>query len=76
MAQVLTTIHHEIIRVLRENSASYVNPVTSDIIGNALNVTPSYIREQMTPLQKMDMVGVRRGPGGGYFLAGKQALKL
>jgi len=72
MAQALMTIHHEIIRVLQENQATYVNPVTSEMIGDALNITPSYIREQILMLQKMNLVGVRRGPGGGYFIVSQR----
>lgn len=61
-------LHREIMRLLRQEHASYANPVDSDRIGKMLNVTPSYVRSQITGLVKRQWVGVRRGNGGGYYL--------
>lgn len=67
----LTVIQKEIIKVLDNKSASYALPVTSEELGGTLNVTPSYIREQAKALERIGILSVRRGPGGGYFLNAK-----
>ncbi|WP_418791016.1 Rrf2 family transcriptional regulator [Phosphitispora sp. TUW77] len=64
----LTYIQQEIMGILRRADASYANPVSSAQISKALNVTPSYVREQGKFLCDGGLVQVRRGPGGGYFL--------
>lgn len=64
----ISPLQREILYLLRENDASYANPVTSEELGSMLKVTPSYIRYQIQALVKMDMVGVRKGRGGGYYL--------
>ena len=63
----LTTIQKEILRLLRKKGASYADPVSSEKMGEKLNVTPSYVREQAKQLEKKGVIAVRRGPGGGYF---------
>lgn len=67
MEDGLTTIQKEILKVLQAKSASYASPVNSHELGQRLNVTPSYVREQAKIMEKKGMVAVRRGPGGGYF---------
>ncbi|HHV94527.1 MAG TPA: AsnC family transcriptional regulator [Firmicutes bacterium] len=64
----LTPLHKEILRVLIEKDSSYARPVRSQEIGEALNVSPSYVREMTTLLQDRDLVRVRRGRGGGYYI--------
>ncbi|NLJ23933.1 MAG: AsnC family transcriptional regulator [Firmicutes bacterium] len=64
----LTPIHEEILRILEEKESSYAFPVRSKEIGDALNVSPSYVREMTALLQGMHLVRVRRGRGGGYYL--------
>lgn len=71
MLDTLNVLQKEILRVLLERGTSYANPVNSQEIGKLLNVTPSYIREQMKILQSMTLVEVRNGPGGGYFIQQK-----
>lgn len=63
-----TVIQKEIIKVLSIKGASYALPVTSGELGETLNVTPSYIREQAKVLERRGVLAVRRGPGGGYFI--------
>lgn len=64
----MSPIHEEILKVLRAKGATYAFPICSDVLGEALNLNPSYVREQVRLLQKLQLVGVRRGRGGGYFL--------
>jgi DNA-binding IscR family transcriptional regulator len=64
----LTPIHEEILRILKQKDSSYACPVRSQEIGDALNVSPSYVREMTALLQGLDLVRVRRGRGGGYYL--------
>lgn len=68
MINSLNILQREILRMLQEKETSYANPITSQEIGQFLKVTPSYIREQMKILQKMTLVEVRNGRGGGYFI--------
>ncbi len=60
-------IQREIIRLLQNKGATYAHPLKSKEMGEKLNVTPSYIREQAKLLEKKGVIAVRRGPGGGYF---------
>ena len=64
----LTPIHEEILRILKQKDSSYACPVRSQEIGDALNVSPSYVREMTALLQGLDLVRVRRGRGGGDYL--------
>ncbi len=67
----ISLIQKEIIRLLQKKGATYAHPLKSKEMGEKLNVTPSYIREQAKILEKKGVIAVRRGPGGGYFfLAG------
>ena len=64
----LLPIHEEILRILCLRQASYAAPIPSAELAVALNVAPSYVRQQVALLRAMKMVGVRRGRGGGYYL--------
>src|SRR5690606_18595264 len=70
VAARLKEIHLQILRVLDERDSSYAQPVSSAEIGRELNVTPSYVREQVATLQGLGLVSARRGPGGGYYIDG------
>ncbi len=61
-------VHEEIIKVLKDRGATYASPLSSETLGEMLNLSPSYVREQVRLLLDMNLVGVRRGRGGGYFL--------
>lgn len=61
-------IHEEIYHLLISHRATYARPLNSNEIGHALNVTPSYVREQAGLLIRLNMVAVRRGRGGGYYV--------
>jgi predicted transcriptional regulator len=65
---VLAVVHEEILRTLSEARASYAHPINSTEVARALNLTPSYVREQVQVLRSLALVDVRRGRGGGYFL--------
>lgn len=64
---VRTAIQESILQLLQERRSSYAHPVNSQTISEALNITPSYVREQMGDLQKQQLAAVRRGPKGGYY---------
>ena len=68
VAGQLQPIHEEILRILALRQASYAAPIPSVELAVALNVAPSYIRQQVALLRAMKVVGVRRGRGGGYYL--------
>ncbi|MCL6450618.1 MAG: Rrf2 family transcriptional regulator [Acetobacteraceae bacterium] len=72
----LNGIHEEIVKVLSCRAASYARPSSSDEIGRALNVSPSYVRGCIRPLVELRVVGVRRGRGGGYYLKRVRDLAL
>lgn len=57
-----------IMELLKEKKTSYASPMSSDEIGLSLNVTPSYIRKKVNILKENGLIGVRKGPGGGYFI--------
>ena len=65
----LMQIHHEIIGRLMKEKATFVKPLSSQVLGQMLNVTPSYVRERMQLLISLNLVGVRHGRGGGYYIA-------
>ncbi|MDA8212012.1 MAG: Rrf2 family transcriptional regulator [Clostridia bacterium] len=69
MNQPQSYIQKEILRLLQEHKASYAHPMNSAELSRQLNVTPSYIREQAKQLFSLGLLDVRRGPGGGYFIA-------
>ncbi len=62
-------IHEEILRVLKEKCATYALPITSQEIGKEINVSPPYVRDKTRDLNRIGLVNVRRGPGGGYYLS-------
>ena len=64
----MNTLHQEIILLLDKKATSYAWPMNSQEIGETLQVTPSYVRSQLSQLVKKGRVGVRRGNGGGYYL--------
>ena len=66
----LTTLQGEIIKVLKETGATYRAPLSSYALAERLNITASYIRQNIIKLKKIKYVGVRRGSGGGFFLRG------
>lgn len=68
MNKKISWIQKEIINLLTAKSTTYAQPLTSQEIGEALNITPSYIRKQMKILFNLGFVQVRNGRGGGYFL--------
>ena len=68
MSIVLKEIHHEILGSLAKENASFAQPVSSQTLGRILNVTPSYVRESMQVLISLNLVGVRHGRGGGYYI--------
>lgn len=61
-------LHYEILHLLTQKTTSYAWPMNSREIGEILQVTPSYIRSQLSQLVKEGRIGVRRGSGGGYYL--------
>ena len=68
VAGELLPIHEEILRILHSRNASYATPIPSVELATALNVAPSYIRQQVALLRALKVIGVRRGRGGGYYL--------
>lgn len=68
MADRLILVHNEIIKCLLDMDTSFAHPVSSQELGTVLNVTPSYIRGKIRSLIKLNLVGVRHGRGGGYYL--------
>jgi DNA-binding IscR family transcriptional regulator len=68
LQQEFTFLQQEIVKILTTDNATYSHPMTSDELSHRLNVTASYIRQTMMKLQKMNVVGVRHGSGGGFFL--------
>lgn len=72
MSSNLMQIHQEIIGSLSEHEATFAHPISSNELGKILNVTPSYIRERIQTLVAMDLVGVRHGRGGGYYIIRKR----
>lgn len=74
-AAPLEAIQEEILALLIRQEATYARPVSSAFIGDMLNVTPSYVREQAGELVRRRLIGVRRGRGGGYYLQ-QQARQL
>ncbi len=68
----LMQIHREIVECLKDNEATFAHPLSSEELGKIINVTPSYVRERMQLLVALDMVGVRHGRGGGYYIIRKR----
>lgn len=68
----MNNLHQEILSLLLRHETSYANPMKSREIGAVLKVTPSYIRSQLAQLVKAQLVGVRRGSGGGYYAREKE----
>ena len=64
----LSILHQEVLILLAREQASYAQPINSEGIGRALNITPSYIRSQLSALVREKRIGVRRGNGGGYYM--------
>lgn len=68
-------LHEEVFKLLTRQETSYSKPMNSQEIGERLQVTPSYIRSQLSQLVKMKQVGVRRGNGGGYYVMKEEIQK-
>lgn len=64
----LSSLEKEILIILKLEETSYANPMPSYELGKRLNVSPAHIRSVIRNLKKLELVGVRKGPGGGYFL--------
>lgn len=64
----LSFLQQEIIKELTRCNACYRSPISSFTLSRTLNVTPAYIRRNITKLKQVKMVGVRRGLRGGFFL--------
>ncbi len=64
----ISDVQREILRVLEKHNATYAYPLSSEEISRAINVTPSYVREQAQEMQDRGLIKARRGPGGGYYL--------
>lgn len=67
----MNNLHREIVLLLTRKATSYSSPMNSRKIGEILKVTPSYVRGQLSILVKRDVVSVRRGNGGGYYIIGE-----
>lgn len=57
-----------ILDLLARRQASYHRPVASRELARALKLCPSYARELARLLVEEGWLGVRKGPGGGYYL--------
>lgn len=64
----MNNLHQEVFLLLTRKATSYAYPLNSQEIGEILKVTPSYVRSQLSQLVKDNLVGVRRGNGGGYYV--------
>ncbi len=67
---MMRSIHQEIIKALKSHNARYAHPLNSATLAKLLHINPSYARLQAASLR--DLVGVRRGKGGGYYLKGQE----
>ncbi len=68
MSYKWSDLQYQMLEILANKRATYAEPVVSKVLGDMLNITPSYIRRKMQPLHEEGIVGVRRGKGGGYYL--------
>lgn len=64
----MNNLHQEIVLLLHKKATSYAWPMNSREIGDMLQVTPSYVRSQLSQLVKEGVIAVRRGNGGGYYI--------
>jgi DNA-binding IscR family transcriptional regulator len=64
----VNNLHQEMLLLLLRHDSSYAKPMKSQEIGATLKVTPSYVRGQLSLLVQKQVVGVRRGNGGGYYV--------
>lgn len=63
----LPVVQQQILDFLNRCGASYWQAIPSRAIARALNLFPSYVREQAHQLILKGLVGVRQGRGGGYY---------
>ena len=63
-----SSLEKEILATLKLKETSYANPMPSYELGKKLNVSPAHIRSVIRNLKNLEIIGVRKGPGGGYFL--------
>lgn len=70
----LSSLEKGILTILKLEETSYANPMPSYELGKRLKVSPAHIRNVIRNLTNLELVGVRKGPGGGYF-SQKEVLK-
>ena len=63
----LPAVQQQILDYLYQCGANYWQAVPSQVIAKALNLFPSYVREQAHQLVRKGLIGVRQGRGGGYY---------
>lgn len=68
MDSKMSNLEKEILTILKREDTSYATPLTSYELGKRVNVSPAHIRSVIRNLSNLGIVGVRKGPGGGYFL--------
>jgi hypothetical protein len=73
---MVSNLHQEILRLLMQPETSYAKPLNSASIGRLLHVTPAYVRSQLSCLVKKNLVGVRRGNGGGYYMMRERGIAM
>ena len=71
--EALPAVQRLILDYLRQCGANYWQAVPSQVIARALNLFPSYVREQAHQLVRRGLAGVRQGRGGGYYPMEKAA---
>ncbi len=64
----ISELQKKMVELLKKMEAVYSQPVSSNRLGERLNLTPSYVRKIIKPLQDKGLLDVRRGKGGGYYL--------
>lgn len=64
----LAAVQRHILHYLRRSGATYRHAAPSSVIAAALNLYPSYVREQARELVNRGLLCVRPGRRGGYYL--------
>lgn len=64
----LAAVQRHILHYLRRSGATYRQAAPSSVIAAALNLYPSYVREQARDLVNRGLLCVRPGRRGGYYL--------
>jgi hypothetical protein len=73
---LVSNLHQEILWLLVHNETSYAKPMNSEQLGRLLHVTSAYVRSQLSCLVKENLVGVRRGNGGGYYMMRERGIAM